>query len=130
MTDAEYDRAVRELKRRGIQVITHVILGLPGETKRDMLDTVSYVVKGGANGIKLQLLHILKGTDLADEYLAGKVKVMEMDEYIEILKECLAIIPDDVVIHRMTGDGDKKILLAPEWSADKKRVIHAIGKIL
>ncbi len=126
----EYDRAVRELKRRGIQVITHVILGLPGETKRDMLDTVSYVVKSGANGIKLQLLHILKGTDLADEYLAGKVKVMEMDEYIEILKECLAIIPDDVVIHRMTGDGDKRILLAPEWSADKKRVINAIGKTL
>ncbi len=126
----EYDRAVRELKRRGIKVITHVILGLPGETKRDMLDTVSYVVKSGANGIKLQLLHILKGTDLADEYLAGKVKVMEMDEYIEILKECLAIIPDDVVIHRMTGDGDKKILLAPEWRADKKRVINAIGKIL
>jgi len=126
----EYDRAVRELKKRGIQVITHVILGLPTETKQDLKDTVSYVVESGADGIKLQLLHILKGTDLADEYLAGKVKVMEMDEYIDVLKDCLALIPDDMVIHRMTGDGDKRLLLAPMWSADKKRVINAIEKML
>ena len=124
----EYDRAVRELKKRGIQVITHVILGLPGETKEDMKETVSYVVDSGTDGIKLQLLHVLKGTDLEKEYYAGKFKTMEMEEYIELLKECLAIIPDDVVIHRMTGDGDKKLLVAPTWSADKKRVMNAIER--
>ena len=124
----EYDRSVRELKKRGIQVITHVILGLPGETKQDMKDTVSYVVDSGTDGIKLQLLHVLKGTDLEKEYYAGKFQTMEMEEYIELLKECLAIIPDDVVIHRMTGDGDKKLLVAPTWSADKKRVMNAIER--
>ena len=126
----EYDRAVRELKNRNIKVITHVILGLPKETTDDMKATVSYVANSGADGIKLQLLHILKGTDLADEYAEGKIKVMSMDEYIEVLRECLGLIPEDMVVHRMTGDGDKKLLIAPEWSADKKRVMNAIEKML
>ena len=126
----EYDRAVRELKNRNIKVITHVILGLPKETVDDMKATVSYVANSGADGIKLQLLHILKGTDLADEYAKGKIKVMSMDEYIEVLRECLELIPEDMVVHRMTGDGDKKLLIAPEWSADKKRVMNAIEKML
>ncbi|MBO4888008.1 MAG: TIGR01212 family radical SAM protein [Firmicutes bacterium] len=123
-----YDRAVRELRQREIEVITHVILGLPGETKEDMLETVRYVVSSGATGIKLQLLHILKGTDLAKEYEAGKVRVLGEDEYLDILKDCVRLIPDSVVIHRLTGDGDKKLLIAPLWSADKKHVLNRIKK--
>lgn len=115
-----YDRAVQELRQRNIEVITHVILGLPGETREDMLKTVQFVCDSGATGIKLQLLHILKGTDLAKEYEAGQVEVLSEDDYIDLLKACVAIIPENVVIHRLTGDGDKKLLLAPLWSANKK----------
>ena len=121
-----YDNAVQALKNRNIEVITHVILGLPGESVRDMLDTVRYVCESGANGIKLQLLHVLKGTDLALEYSDGKISVLSEDEYIAILRECVKIIPENMVIHRLTGDGDKKILIAPLWSADKK---HVLGRI-
>ncbi|MBR4341190.1 MAG: TIGR01212 family radical SAM protein [Lachnospiraceae bacterium] len=123
-----YDRAVSELKKRGIEVITHVILGLPGENEKEMKETVRYVCDSGVNGIKLQLLHVLKGTDLEKEYLEGKIKVLSEDEYIHILKECVSIIPDNVVIHRLTGDGDKKILVAPLWSGDKKHVWNRIQK--
>ena len=121
-----YDRAVAELKKRNIEVITHVILGLPNESTKDMLDTVRYVCDSGSDGIKLQLLHILKGTDLEKEYLAGRVKVLTEDEYIDILKKCAEIIPDNVVVHRLTGDGDKKILIAPLWSGNKKHVLNRI----
>ena len=121
-----YDRAVAELKKRNIEVITHVILGLPTESTKDMLDTVRYVCDSGSDGIKLQLLHILKGTDLEKEYLAGRVKVLTEDEYIDILKKCAEIIPDNVVVHRLTGDGDKKILIAPLWSGNKKHVLNRI----
>ena len=120
-----YDRAVAELRKRNIKVITHVILGLPGESTGDMLDTVRYVC-GGADGIKLQLLHILKGTDLEKEYLAGRVQVLTEEEYIDILKECAKVIPDSVVVHRLTGDGDKRILTAPLWSGNKKHVLNSI----
>ena len=123
-----YDEAVRQLRGRGIDVITHVILGLPGESADDMIETVRYVCAGGASGIKLQLLHILKGTDLEALYLAGRVDVLSEDAYIAILKRCAAVIPDRVVVHRLTGDGDKKLLLAPLWSADKKHVLGRIQK--
>lgn len=123
-----YDDAVKELKERGIEVITHVILGLPGETKEDMLSTVRHVCDIGSDGIKLQLLHILKNTDLEKEYEAGKVTVLSEDEYIDILRDCIKIIPDNTVIHRLTGDGDKKLLIAPIWSADKKHVLNRIRK--
>ncbi len=123
-----YDKAVKELQKRNIEVITHVILGLPGESKEEMLKTVTYVCDSGATGIKLQLLHILKGTDLAKEYEAGKVQVLTEDEYIDILKDCVKIIPENVVVHRLTGDGDKKILVAPMWSADKKHVLNRINR--
>ncbi|MBO4882606.1 MAG: TIGR01212 family radical SAM protein [Lachnospiraceae bacterium] len=123
-----YDKAVTELKQRGIEVITHVILGLPGETPEMMKETVKYVCEKGTDGIKLQLLHVLKGTDLEKEYLEGKFEVLTEDEYISILKECVKIIPENVVIHRLTGDGDKKILVAPLWSGDKKHVINRISK--
>lgn len=124
-----YDKAVDDLKGRGINVVTHVILGLPGESTEDMLKTVEYVCRN-TDGIKLQLLHIIKGTDLADEYEQGKISVLDFDEYINLIKQCVDIIPKNVVIHRLTGDGAKKDLIAPMWSADKKRVLNAINKSL
>lgn len=124
-----YDKAVRDLKKIGVNVVVHIILGLPGETKDDMLKTVNYVCKSGADGIKLQLLHILKGTDLEQEYYRGNVLPLEFEEYLDIIKACVEIIPDTVVIHRLTGDGAKKDLIAPLWSTDKKRVINAINKL-
>jgi len=125
-----YDQAVKELQKRGIEVITHVILGLPGETKQDMAETVRYVVGGGIKGIKLQLLHVLKGTDLEREYLEGRVKVMSEDEYIALVTDLIKMIPPDIVIHRMTGDGAKKDLVAPLWSADKKHVLNRLKQYL
>lgn len=127
---AVYDKAVRELKSYGLEVITHVILGLPKEQVSDMVETVRHACLAGTDGIKLQLLHVLRGTDLEQEYLAGRVPVMELDEYIEALKACLSVIPEQVVVHRLTGDGDKKLLVAPLWSADKKRVLNRINKEL
>lgn len=125
-----YDDTVRRLKAAGITVITHVILGLPGETRQQMLETVDYVGESGVNGIKLQLLHVIKGTDLEKDYLAGKFEVLSMEEYVELVADCIARLPDDIVIHRMTGDGDKRILTAPLWSGDKKKVLNTINKAI
>ena len=121
-----YDDAVSRLRENNIEVITHMIIGLPGETVSDMVETVRYICDSGATGIKLQLLHVLRGTDLEKEYNDGRVRVLSEDEYIDILKECVKVIPDNVVIHRLTGDGDKRLLIAPLWSADKKHVINRI----
>ena len=121
-----YDEAVNQLRARQIETITHVILGLPGESRDDMVNTVRYVGNSGVQGIKLQLLHVLKGTDLADDYLAGLFSCMEMDEYVNLICDCLRILPKDMVIHRMTGDAPKKDLIAPKWSTDKKRVLNAL----
>lgn len=125
-----YDRAVRNLRARHLEVITHVILGLPGETAADMVETVRYVVASGATGIKLQLLHVLRGTDLAKDYEAGKFEVLTEDAYMEILRQCLAVIPPQMVIHRLTGDGPKRILIAPLWSGDKKHVLNRVNRLL
>lgn len=125
-----YDEAVKKLKAIGVNIVVHVIIGLPNESREDMLETVQYVCNSGINGIKLQLLHVLKNTDLANEYYRGNVKVLELDEYAEIIKECVDIIPKSIVIHRLTGDGAKKDLIAPLWSADKKRVLNTINKTL
>ncbi len=124
-----YDKAVNDLKNHGINVVTHLILGLPNESKEDMLESVKYVCEK-TDGIKLQLLHILRGTDLAQDYNDGKIKVLEFDEYVDLIKECVKIIPSNVVVHRLTGDGAKKDLLAPLWSADKKKVLNSINKAL
>jgi len=121
-----YERAVGELKRRGITVITHQILGLPGESREDMRQTAAFIGRSGADGIKFHLLHVLRGTDLADLWQAGEVPVMELEEYIEVLMDCLRHIPREMVVHRLTGDGAKRDLLAPLWSGDKKRVLNAI----
>lgn len=125
-----YVEAVNKLKMVGVHVITHIILGLPGETKEDMLSTVDFAVKSGTDGIKLQLLHVLQGTDLCDDFIAGKFKVLEREEYIDLVISCLKIIPKDIVIHRLTGDGPKKILVAPKWSADKKLVLNKLNKAI
>ena len=127
---AVYDKAVNDLRARGLEVITHVILGLPGESTQDMKETVAYVCKSGATGIKLQLLHILKGTDLEKAYEQGNVPVMTEEEYVRLLAEMLRIIPQTIVVHRLTGDGSKKDLVAPLWSADKKHVLNRIRKEL
>lgn len=123
-----YDTAVRNLHSIGINVITHIILGLPNESKEMMLETVKYVGER-TDGVKLQLLHILKDTDLLDDYNAGKFKALTIEEYIDILCDCIEVLPRNVVIHRITGDGDKKLLVAPLWSADKKNVLNTINKI-
>ncbi|WP_308618014.1 TIGR01212 family radical SAM protein [uncultured Eubacterium sp.] len=124
-----YDKAVADLHKIGINVVTHIILGLPGESKNDMLKSVEYACKV-TDGIKLQLLHILKGTDLAKDYEQGKFEVLTLEQYTEIIKECVQIIPENVVVHRLTGDGAKKDLIAPLWSADKKTVLNTISRAL
>ena len=125
-----YDKAVRDLKKIGVNVVVHVILGLPNESENDMLETIKYVCESGANGIKLQLLHVIDGTDLAKDYEKGLFKTLEFDEYVNLIVKCVKIIPKDIVIHRLTGDGAKKDLIAPLWSADKKKVLNAINKAL
>lgn len=125
-----YDKAVKDLKKIGVNIVVHVILGLPNESGEDMLETVKYVCESGANGIKLQLLHVIDGTDLAKDYEKGLFKTLEFDEYVNLIVKCVEIIPKDIVIHRLTGDGAKKDLIAPLWSADKKRVLNAINKAL
>ena len=124
-----YDKAVADLKVRGIEVITHVILGLPGESREQMLDTVRYVGQR-TDGIKLQLLHVLRGTDLAGDYAAGTFRTLELEEYCDLVVDCLRCLPEHVVVHRMTGDGAKKDLIAPLWSGDKKRVLNTLNQTI
>ncbi len=121
-----YDDAVRKLSERGIEVITHIILGLPGETREDMLQTAAYVGQGPISGIKIQLLHVLEGTDLAAEYKKRRFDCLTMEEYTDLVRDCIELLPEHVVIHRMTGDGAKKDLIAPLWSGDKKRVLNML----
>lgn len=123
-----YDNAVRRLKAAGLEVITHMILGLPDETPEMIVKTARYIGQSGADGIKLQLLHILDGTDLADAWRAGQVPVLTMEEYLEVLGRCVEALPPVMVIHRLTGDGAKRSLLAPVWSADKKAVLAAVSR--
>lgn len=125
-----YDNAVKNLNKIGVNVITHMIIGLPYESEKMMVETAEYIGKSGAGGIKLQLLHVLRGTDLEKDYLAGKFRCLTIEEYTAILKKCLSVLPDGMVVHRITGDGDKKKLVAPLWSGDKKRVINYINNEL
>ena len=123
-----YDDAVLRLKAAGLYVVTHMIIGLPGETPEMIYETAKHIGKSGADGIKLQLLHVLKGTDLEHDWREGKFETLSMEEYIEILEGCVCRLPPNMTIHRLTGDGDKKSLIAPLWSADKKRVLNAINE--
>lgn len=122
-----YDNAVKCLRKEGIKVITHIIIGLPGETEEMIIQTAKYAGEC-SNGVKLQLLHILKETDLCDEYYKSKVSVLSLESYTDLLIKCLKVIPKTTVIHRLTGDGDKKLLVAPMWSADKKKTLNYINK--
>ncbi len=125
-----YFDAVKRLKDAGIEMVTHIILGLPGETMEMMLETTRSVVAAGTDGIKFQLLHVLQGTDLAQDYADNKFSCLSLPEYAHILKACLQIVPPHVVIHRITGDGAKKDLIAPMWSADKKAVLSYLNEYL
>ena len=127
---AVYYDAVKRLKKAGIEVVTHIILGLPGETMEQMLETTQAAVAAGTDGIKFQLLHVLRGTDLAKDYEAGKFSCLTLEEYAAILKQCLQEVPPQVVVHRITGDGAKKDLIAPMWSADKKAVLAYLQEYL
>ena len=123
-----FDRAVKSLQEAGITVIVHMILGLPGETPEMMRETAAYIGKSGAQGIKFQLLHVLKGTDLAIDYASGRFQALSPEEYIGVLELCLESIPPEMVVHRLTGDGAKRDLIAPLWSADKKTVLNTINR--
>ena len=121
-----FEEAVAKLRAAGIEVIVHQILGLPGETINMMAETAQYIGQSGAQGVKFHLLHVLRNTDLAVDWQAGNVPVMDMETYISALEACVRRIPREMVIHRLTGDGAKRDLLAPLWSGDKKRVLNAI----
>lgn len=126
----EYDKTMNNLKRLDVHVVVHMIIGLPGETKQDMISTVRYIADSGADGIKLQLLHVLKNTVLEKMYINGEFDVLTFEEYADILCDCLMELPPDMVVHRFTGDGPKKILVAPMWSADKKMVLNRLNRIV
>ena len=123
-----FDDAVKRLKDAGLNVIVHMIIGLPGESREMMYETAKYIGASGADGVKFQLLHILENTDLAEEYRAGKFRALELGEYIEILEGCIRRIPPQMVVHRITGDGAKKDLIAPLWSGNKKMVLNTLHR--
>lgn len=125
-----FESAVKELSARGIQVITHVILFLPGETIQEMLDTIRYLNTLPIHGIKLQLLHILEHTDLAEYYRTDPFPVPKMTDYFQVLGECIAHLRPDIVIHRLTGDGPKSLLIAPLWTGNKRFVLNSLQKYL
>lgn len=125
-----YDDAVTKLKELGIEVVTHVIAGLPGETKQDFYNTLSHVAACHSDGIKIQLLHILKGTDLASLYESGQCPVLTQEEYIDLVLHSITLLPPEMTIHRLTGDGPKELLLAPLWSSRKREVLNEIHKQL
>ena len=122
-----YKNAVLRLKNAGIEVITHIIIGLPNDNP---ILTTEYAVNCGTDGVKFHLLHILKNTRLAKEYEKGNVKPLEIEEYAEILKKCISVLPSHIIIHRITGDGAKKDLIAPLWSADKKKTLNYLNSYL
>lgn len=123
-----FEEAVKKLKSAGITVIVHLIIGLPGENAQKVYETVDCISRLGVDGVKFHLLHIVKGTVLEKMYLNGEYQPLGIDEYTDILEECVRRLSDKIIIHRLTGDGDKKTLVAPMWSADKKRVLNYINK--
>lgn len=125
---AVYDDAVKRLREAGIETIVHMILGLPGESPEMMRQTAQYIGENGVQGIKLQLLHILEGTELETMYREGNIHVMSLEEYLSALALCIESLPPQIVVHRLTGDGPKRDLIAPAWSADKKKVLNAINR--
>lgn len=124
---AVYTDAVSRLKQAGIEIITHIIIGLPND---DPIATTKLAVKCGTDGVKFHLLHILKNTRLAAEYEAGRVEALTLEEYARRLKACISLLPPETVVHRITGDGAKKDLIAPLWSADKKKTLNYLNQYL
>lgn len=125
-----YFDAVKRLKKANIEVVTHIIIGLPNESEESILKTVRDVVKAKTDGVKFHLLHVLKGTALEREYEKGNFECLTLEKYAEILKKCIELLPPETVVHRITGDGAKKDLIAPLWSADKKKVLNYLNKYL
>ena len=124
-----YFDAVRRLRGAGIEVVTHIILGLPDETAEMAVQTTKAAVAAGTDGVKFHLLHVLQGTDLAKDYAAGKFECLTLEEYGSWLKQCIAALPAHITVHRITGDGAKRDLIAPLWSADKKRVLNYLNSL-
>lgn len=124
-----YEKAMADLKALNVHRITHIILGLPNESRADMLQTVKYAGQF-TDGVKLQLLHVLEGTALAESYRQGEFQTLEPNEYYELVADALELLPDNMVIHRLTGDGAKRNLIAPKWSGDKKRVLADLNQVL
>lgn len=125
-----FDKAVKNLKEIGVKTVVHIILGLPDETEEDMASSVRYAVNSGADGIKLQLLQVLKGTRLEEMYLNGEFQTFDFDAYVKTVCDMISLVPKSVTIHRITGDPPKRLLVSPLWSADKKRVLNAINREL
>ena len=128
--NAVYFDAVRRLKNAGIEVVTHIILGLPSETAEMAVQTTKAAVDAGTDGIKFHLLHVLRSTDLAEDYEAGQFSCLTLEEYGDWLQKCIAQLPNHITVHRITGDGAKRDLIAPLWSADKKRALNYLNQIL
>ena len=128
--NAVYFDAVRRLKAAGIEVVTHIILGLPGETPETAVRTTLDAVAVGTDGVKFHLLHVLRGTDLERDYAEGKCQCLTLEEYGLWLKACIDVLPPHIVVHRITGDGAKRDLIAPLWSGDKKKVLNYLNKLL
>ena len=125
-----YLNAVRRLLEAGIEVVTHIILGLPGETADMAAETTRFAVEAGTHGVKFHLLHVLRGTDLALDFREGKFSCLSMESYGQWLQTCIRELPAHITVHRITGDGAKRDLIAPMWSADKKRVLNYLSGIL
>ncbi|SFG42650.1 TIGR01212 family radical SAM protein [Oribacterium sp. WCC10] len=127
-----FEDCYKRLKSKGLSVIVHVIIGFPWESEEDILETVSYLsqLTPTLDGIKLQLLHVLRGTAMGNDYLASPFHVLTLEEYCSIIVKCLKLLPRETVVHRITGDGPKRILIAPLWSGDKKLVLNALNKAI
>lgn len=125
-----FEKALNELRKRNIDVVTHVIFGLPEEKKEDMLETVRYLSHQDIQGIKFHLLHLMKDTPMVKLYEEGRLKFLEQEEYIDIICEAIAMLPEDIVIHRLTGDSPRSLLIGPQWSLKKWEILNSIDKNL
>lgn len=127
---AVFDGAMEKLRAVGVRRVVHIIAGLPGETREDVFETVRHVASFRPEGVKLHLLHVMRGTALEQSWRRGEFETLSLEEYTEIAAETVRLLPPETTVHRITGDGDKRGLLAPEWSGDKKRVLSTVNRAL
>ena len=125
-----FDKSLKDLQKRGIEVVVHTIFGLPGETKEDMLKTIDYVAHSGAQGIKFHLLHLMTGTKMVEQYESGELQLLSKEDYIDLICKGIAMIPEEMVVHRLTGDAPRQSLIGPMWSLKKWEVLNDIDKAL